>query len=285
MEFSAVSRWLVCGTQPRAASRGHGHDVSGWRGPTKATVLQGPVCRGRQRRARGFAAPSGRAETGTSHRPAQARARLPPPPSPGDDLPGAVTGSLRPGPRARCPGQVLPGPRASAAQHRLSVRLSVRAKPHVRPRNQQQLWTRFRSCGDLLLLVTPGVRKPWWTRRAPGGWGVGVLPAGHAHRGGEGPGSRPEEASGSSTLLWSGTRHARVMHGVAWGRVESFQRAEGRLAGVPSEGRQASGRAPSRGVGPSPAGDRRWQRRGPPKVCPSEGPAVTSARIVQGSRK
>lgn len=95
---------------------------------------------------------------------------------------------------------------------------------------------------------------------------------------GAGPGSRPSEASGSSTLLRSGTRHARVMQGVAWGCTGSFQRAGGSPSrGALTRSRRHPAERPRVGSGPSPAvtgGD----SAGPPKVRQSEGPAVTSAR-------
>lgn len=135
-----------------------------------------------------------------------------------------------------------------------------------------------------MLLVTPGVWKPWWLSRlmdtaGPRWLGLwGRHPQDTHTMEGAGPGSRPSEASGSSTLLRSGTRHARVMQGVAWGCTGSFQRAGGSPSGgALTRSRRHPAERPRVGSGPSPAvtgGD----SAGPPKVRQSEGPAVTSAR-------
>lgn len=240
---------VASGTRPRAASRGHRHDVLGRRGPCQGH-RPAAACLPREA-ARGRAAPSGQAETqGRVTDPHRPRHPCLPRPHLGTTcqgprlaqtlcIPSRAQGAHSKAPRAHRPSRVFGRARASGVGRAAP---SVRAKPCVQRRNQQPLWTRLPQLGLLIASGDTG-RLEAWVDSAGSRWlGLwGCRPQGTHTVEGIGLGSRPGEASGSSTLLRSGTRHARVMHGVAWGCTGSFQRAEGCPAGVPSEEQQASG--------------------------------------------
>lgn len=270
MELKAVSRWLL-GRGPELPAGATDTMSQAGGVPAKATVLQRPVYRGRQP----VDAPHPRAKLRRRDE-SQTRTGLGTPASPALTSGRPARGhdwrrrsASRPEPRvltAKPPGRAAPagssegpGPRALAAQHRPSgqsracgVGTSSRSGPG------------FRSWGYLLLLVTPDVRKPGWTQQAPGGWGSGgaTRRARTPWRGsdwGRGPGKRPE------VLLYCG--QAQGMRGSCTGsRGDARGHSKGlRVAqqGCPQRSSRHRAERPRVGSGPSPAGDRRWQRGAP----------------------
>lgn len=261
---------VASGTRPRAASSGHRHDVSGWRGPCQGH-RPAAACLPREA-ARGRAAPSGQAETqGRVTDPHRPRHACLPRPHLGTTcrgprlaqtlcIPSRAQGAHSKAPRARFPSRVFGRARASGVGRAAPC---VRAKP-CGVGTSSRSGPGFRSWGYLLLLVTPDVRKPGWTQQAPGGWGSGG--AGRRARTpwrgsawGRGPGKRPE------VLLYCG--QAQGMRGSCTGsRGDARGHSKGlRVAqqGCPQRSSRHRAERPRVGSGPSPAGDRRWQRRAP----------------------
>lgn len=193
---------VASGTRPRAASRGHRHNVSGWRGPFQshrpaAACLprEAALCQGQP-----VDSPYPGAEL--RHRDeSQTRTgpRTPASPSLTWGRPAMghswlsasrAQGAHGEAPGACCPSRVFGRARAWGIGH---------AAPSICPGKavHAALDQTSAAWGYLLLLVTPGVRKPWWAQQAPGGWGCGgaARRARTPWRGpawGRGPGKRPE---------------------------------------------------------------------------------------------